>query len=212
MQDRFKELTMQDSFLKRHLTLSILFGSLLMILGIYLMFQQESFVKIFISILGLFLAGSGLFTLFSLSGYKLGKRSKIATLVKALISLGLGITAVIVPLTAADVSWKVFLFVIAIELVFSAAILFLDALLLRKSGIVVTGMLSEGVFSLVVAILLFVFPEQIGSMLLKLVGVVLIASGLGMVFWAYRIRKINRQFNTQAIEVEAVVVDESSKD
>jgi len=203
---------MQDSFLKRHLTLSILFGSLLMILGIYLMFQQESFVKIFISILGLFLAGSGLFTLFSLSGYKLGKRSKIATLVKALISLGLGITAVIVPLTAADVSWKVFLFVIAIELVFSAVILFLDALLLRKSGIVVTGMLSEGVFSLVVAILLFVFPEQIGSMLLKLVGVVLIACGLGMVLWAYRIRKINRQFTTKAIEVEAVVVDESAED
>ena len=49
-------------------------------------------------------------------------------------------------------------------------------------------------------------------MLLKLVGVVLIACGLGMVLWAYRIRKINRQFTTKAIEVEAVVVDESAED
>ena len=203
---------MQDSFLKRHLRLSIVFGSLLMILGIYLMFQQESFVRIFISILGLFLAGSGLFALYSLKQYNLGKRTKIATLVKALISLGLGIVAIILPLTAANVSWVMLLYVIAAELIFSSLILFLDALLLRRSGIVISGMLSEGVFSLAVAILLFVFPQQIGSMLLKLVGVVLIASGLGMVLWAYRIRKINRQFSTQTIEAEAAVVDEPSID
>jgi len=203
---------MQESFLKRHLMLSIVFGSLLMIFGIYLMFQQESFIRIFISILGLFLAGSGLFSLFSLNRYQLGKRTKIATLVKALISLGLGVVAIIVPLSAANVSWTVLLYVIAAELIFSSIILFLDALLLRKSGIIISGMLSEGVFSLVVAILLFVFPQQIGSMLLKLVGAVLIASGLAMVLWAYRIRKINRQSSTQTIEAEAVVVDEPSKD
>ncbi len=199
---------MQDSFLKRHLMLSMLFGSLLVILGVILMFQQEFFVEVFVSILGMFLAGSGFVSLFSLRSYKLGKRTRIATLIKALISLGLGIVAVIVPFTTANVSWTVLLYVIAVELVFSAIISFLDAVLLRKSDIVITGMLSEGVFSLVVAILLFVFPQQIGSMLLKLVGVVLIASGLGMVFWAYRIRKINRQFSTQTIEAEAVVVDE----
>lgn len=51
---------MQDSFLKRHLMLSTLFGALLTILGIFLMFQQDSFIRIFISILGMFLAGSGL--------------------------------------------------------------------------------------------------------------------------------------------------------
>ena len=61
---------------------------------------------------------------------------------------------------------------------------------------------------MVVAILLFVFPQQIGSMLLKLVGVVLIAMGLGMVLWSVRIRKINRQFSQTVIEAEAVVVDE----
>lgn len=203
---------MQDSFLKRHLMVSILFGSLLMILGIYLMFQQESFIRIFISLLGLYLAGSALFTLFSLRRYNLGKRSKIATLIKALLSLLLGVTAVIVPLSAANTSWTVLLYVIAAELVFSSVILFLDALLLRKSEVVISGLLSEGVFSLVVAILLFVFPQQIGSMLLKLFGVVLIATGLGMVLWSYRIRKINRQFATQTIEVEGVVVDEQPSD
>lgn len=45
-------------------------------------------------------------------------------------------------------------------------------------------------------------------MLIKLFGVVLIATGLGMILWSYRIRKINRQFSTRTIEAEAVVVDE----
>lgn len=199
---------MQDTFFKRHLMLATLFGSLLVVLGIYLMFQQESFVRIFISILGLFLVGSGVASLFALRTYTLGRRTKMATLIQALISIVLGLVAFFVPLSAANVSWTLLLTLIAIELIFSAIISFLDALLLRKSELPVSALLSEGVFSLVVAILLFVFPKQIGSMLLKLVGVVLIAMGLGMVLWSVRIRKINRQFSPTAIEAEAVVVDE----
>ena len=199
---------MQDTFFKRHLMLATLFGSLLVVLGIYLMFQQESFVRIFISILGLFLVGSGVASLFALRTYTLGRRTKMATLIQALISIVLGLVAFFVPLSAANVSWTLLLTLIAIELIFSAIISFLDALLLRKSELPVSALLSEGVFSLVVAILWVVFPQKIGSMLLKLVGVVLIAMGLGMVLWSVRIRKINRQFSPTAIEAEAVVVDE----
>jgi uncharacterized membrane protein HdeD (DUF308 family) len=199
---------MQDTFFKRHLMLATIFGSLLVVLGIYLMFQQESFVRIFISILGLFLVGSGVASLFALRTYTLGRRTKMATLIQALISIVLGLVAFLVPLSAANVSWTLLLYLIAIELIFSAIVSFLDALLLRKSELPVSALLSEGVFSLVVAILLFVFPQQIGSMLLKLVGVVLIAMGLGMVLWSVRIRKINRQFSQTVIEAEAVVVDE----
>jgi uncharacterized membrane protein HdeD (DUF308 family) len=200
---------MQNTFFKRHLLLATIVGSLLVVLGIFLMFQQETFVQFFISILGLFLVGSGVASLFALRSYGLGRRSKMATLIQALLSIVLGLVAVIVPHTAAGVSWKLLLFLIAIELIFSAVISFLDALLLRKSDLAISALLSEGVFSLVVAVLLFVFPEQIGSMLLKLVGVVLIAMGLGMILWSVRIRKINRQFSQTVIEAEAVVVDES---
>ncbi len=199
---------MQDTFFKRHLMLATIFGSLLVVLGIYLMFQQESFVRIFISILGLFLVGSGVASLFALRSYSLGRRTKTATLIQAILSIVLGLVAVIVPLSAANVSWTLLLYLIAIELVFSAIISFLDALLLRKSELPVSALLGEGVFSLVVAVLLFVFPQQIGSMLLKLFGVVIIAMGLGMALWSVRIRKINRQFSQTVIEAEAVVVDE----
>ena len=201
---------MSDTFFKRHLLVSMFFGSMLVILGIFLMFQQESFVRFFISLLGIFLVGSGVSSLLALKKYELGARSKLATLIQALLSIVVGLVAVIVPLSTAAVSWTLLLYVIAVELVFSAIISFLDALLLRKTSFSVSGLLTEGVFSLFVAVLLFAFPQAIGDMLLKLIGVVLIATGLGMLLWSIRVRKLNRQFKASTIEAEAVIVDEPS--
>jgi uncharacterized membrane protein HdeD (DUF308 family) len=99
--------------------------------------------------------------------------------------------------------------VLGAELLISAFIALIEAMLLRKGDASVSFLVSEGIFSLIIAVLLFAFPRQIGELLLKLVGVVLIASGVGMVIWSVRIKKINRQFaHTSAIEVSAEVVDE----
>ncbi|MGE4453167.1 MAG: HdeD family acid-resistance protein [Sphaerochaeta sp.] len=198
---------MQDSFLKRHLILSTIIGALLVMVGIFLMFQQESFIKIFISLLGVFLAGAGISNLFVLNGYSLGRRSRIATILKALLSIGVGLFAVFAPFTMASISWTVLLYIIGAQLLFSACISFMDAILLRKSEGSLSTLYSEGVFSLVVAVLLFVFPQQIGSMLLKLFGVLFIVSGSSMILWALRIRKINKQFKEQVVESEAEILN-----
>ncbi|MDY0243997.1 MAG: DUF308 domain-containing protein [Sphaerochaeta sp.] len=198
---------MQETFLKRHLILSTVIGALLIIVGIFLMFQQESFVKIFISLLGVFLAGSGISSLIYLKGFNLGSRSRIATLVKALLSIVIGLVAIIVPLSAATISWTVLLYIIGAQLLFSALISFLDALLMRKEERSLSPLYTEGVFSLIMAILLFVFPQQIGSLLLKLFGLLFIVSGIGMILWSLRIRKINQQFKEQVVEADAEVID-----
>ncbi|MGH0052658.1 MAG: HdeD family acid-resistance protein [Sphaerochaetaceae bacterium] len=198
---------MQDTFFKRHLIISIIIGALVSAVGIFLMFQQDSFMKIFISLLGIILAGSGVSNLVTLKGFGLGNRSRVMTIVKALLSIVVGLIALIVPLSAATISWTVLLYIIGIQLLFSAGVSFLDAILLRKSDRSLSPLFTEGIFSLVVAILLFVFPQQIGSMLLKLFGLLFIVSGIGMILWSLRIRKINRQFKEQVIESEAEIVD-----
>ncbi|NCC65032.1 MAG: hypothetical protein EOM15_10305 [Spirochaetia bacterium] len=200
---------MSDTFFKRHLIVSMFLGSLLMLAGIFLMFQQASFVRFFISLLGVFLVFSGISSLFALKKYQLGSRSKMATLIQAFLSILVGLVAVLVPLFTAAVSWTILLYVIAVELLLSACISFLDAMLLKKSSIVVSGLLTEGVLSLFVAVLLLVFPKAIGTLLLKLFGVILIATGLGMFLWSLRIRQINKQFRQDIIEGKATVVEES---
>jgi uncharacterized membrane protein HdeD (DUF308 family) len=78
----------------------------------------------------------------------------------------------------------------------------MDALLMRKAEQSLSPLYTEGVFSLVMAILLFVFPQQIGSSLLKLFGLLFIVSGIGMILWSLRIQKINREFKEQVVEAD----------
>lgn len=199
---------MQDTFMKKHLNTSAVLGTLIAVLGIYMMFQGESFTKVFVSILGVVLVFSGAHTLFGMGTFDLGYRNKIALLIKSLLSIVIGLIAIIVPFATAVTSWNVLLYVLGAELLISAFISLVEAMLLRK-GAASVSLVSEGMFSLVIAVLLFAFPRQIGEMLLKLVGVVLIASGIGIVVWSVRIKKLTRQFNNApAIEVTAEVVDE----
>jgi uncharacterized membrane protein HdeD (DUF308 family) len=119
----------------------------------------------------------------------------------------IGLVAIIVPLSAATISWTVLLYIIGAQLLFSALISFLDALLMRKDERSLSPLYTEGVFSLIMAILLFVFPQQIGNLLLKLFGLLFIVSGIGMILWSLRIRKINQQFKEQVVEAEAEIID-----
>ncbi len=199
---------MQDTFLKRHLIVSAVMGVVLMVLGIIMLFQQESFVKVFISLLGLFLIGSGLLSVFNLKRFAVGPRTKVANIIKALLTIVLGLVAVIVPLTTAYTSWNVLLYSIGAVLAFSALISFMDALLLKHSSVSVSSLLFDGVFSVVVAVLLFLFPQEIGTLLLKLVGALLIVSGLLMVLWAQKINKLNKQSTAKVIETKAEIMED----
>jgi uncharacterized membrane protein HdeD (DUF308 family) len=78
---------------------------------------------------------------------------------------------------------------------------------MRKDERSLSPLYTEGVFSLIMAILLFVFPQQIGNLLLKLFGLLFIVSGIGMILWSLRIRKINQQFKEQVVEAEAEIID-----
>lgn len=199
---------MQDSFMKRHLIISMVAGVLISILGIYMMFQPESFVKVFISILGLSLVVSGFSSLFALKSFEMGKKTKMVTLFKAILGIIIGLVAIIVPIATASFSWVFLLYLIAAQMVISAVISFFGAMHLRKQTASVSPLLSDGIFSLVIAILLFAFPQQIGTMLIRLVGVVLLAIGLGTVVWSTRIRQINKHFTAAVIEAKAEVVEE----
>ena len=63
---------------KRHWALGAIVGVVLLALGIFLIFQEESFKKIFVSLLGVYMIGSGFSTLLGLKSYQLGPRLRPA--------------------------------------------------------------------------------------------------------------------------------------
>ena len=92
---------MQESFFKRHLLVGAIVGILIAVLGIFMMFQGSSFIKVFVVILGVFLIASGIHSLIGLAPYEWGKKSRTATIVKSVVSIGIGVVACILPVAVA---------------------------------------------------------------------------------------------------------------
>ncbi len=202
---------MADTFMKKHLNTTAVLASILAILGVYMMFQGESFAKAFVALLGVGMVITGINSLISLRIYALGPRNRSALIIKGLVNIGVGALVIILALSTKNFSTHLLLYILAVQLLISALISVFQAFFLRKGNISVAPLLSEALFSLVLAILFFAFPTQIGSLLLKLVGVVLLSSGIAMFVWSVRIRKLSRQFdNTRTIEGKAEVVGEPS--
>jgi uncharacterized membrane protein HdeD (DUF308 family) len=204
---------MEKSFLKRHLNIAMLTGVVIAALGLYMLFQGESFVEVLVTVLGVSMVLSGIYAIFSMRSYTWGKKSKALYLGKTLGSILIGALAVILPFTVANISWNILIYILAAQLVISAFVSLVNAIILRKGEISVSPILGEALFSLVFAILLFAFPRQIGSLILKVIGFVMLASGLGIVVWSTKIKKLSKQFNnTPAIESTAEVIEEHDTD
>lgn len=200
---------MTDTFMKRHLNTTAVLAAILSILGVYMMFQGESFAKAFVALLGLGMVFTGVNSLISMRIYALGPRNRSALIIKGLVNIAVGVLVIILSLSTKNFSTHILLYILAAQLLVSAFISVFQAFFLRKGNISVAPLLSEALFSLVLAVLFFAFPTQIGSLLLKLVGVVLFASGLGMFVWSIRVRKLTRQFSN-TIEGEAEIIGEPS--
>ena len=204
---------MSDSFMKRHLNTTAVLAAILSILGIYMMFQGESFAKAFVALLGGGMVVTGINSLISMRLYALGPRNKSALAIKGLVNIAIGVLVVILSLFTENFGTHILLYILGAQLLVSALISVIQAFLLRKGNVSVAPLLSEALFSIVLAILFFAFPTQIGSLLLKLVGVVLLASGIGMFVWSMRVRKLTRQYGVSSattIEGVAEVVGEPS--
>ncbi|MGB4407877.1 MAG: DUF308 domain-containing protein [Sphaerochaeta sp.] len=202
---------MADSFMKKHLNTTAVIATILALLGIYMMFQGDSFAMAFVALLGLGMVITGVNALLSMRIYTLGPRNRRALIIKGLVNIAVGILVIVLSLYTKNFSTHILFYILAVQLVLSAFISLFQAFSLRKGNVSVTPLLSEAFLSIVLAALFFAFPSQTGSLLLKLVGVVLLASGIAMFVWSMRVRKLTRQFN-QTIEGEAEVVGEPSTD
>lgn len=197
---------MQRGFFTRFWVIGYIIGALVVALGIFVMFQQDSFLHVFVFLLGLFVTISSIVQLIGLSSYKLNPFFHRTTLVRAIISIAIGLFAVVVPLTAAKISWTVMLYLMAAVLGLSAIISLIDAILTIKGGNFRVSLLADGLFSLIVSILLFAFPKEIGTILLKVVGIVIILNGLFFVVMASRGRALSKRIASLTIEGEGEVI------
>lgn len=163
----------------------ILFGSILMILlALVMLIAPERFIGVFWVLVGIAVVLEGFVTLFSVRPEVADPRIRRVLLLRALLAIVVGLVAVFLPMLVAGVSWTVMLYVLAIEMIASAVMEFLVARNLRALGLPAREYVIEAILLIALAVILFMFPLQIGIVFIRIAGVVvIIAGGVGLWRW-----------------------------
>ena len=115
--------------------------------------------------------------------------------------------ALILPILVADLSFLILLYIIATELLFSGIISIINLVAIRNLDIAFSPVIGDALISLILSMLLFFFPRQIGTVLLKGVGILVIAIGLFFIIASLITRRTGRREEGKTIEGEAEILE-----
>ncbi|MFA5571046.1 MAG: DUF308 domain-containing protein [Sphaerochaetaceae bacterium] len=156
----------------------LLIAILILIAGVFVLIRQDLFKQIFVISLGVAAVIVSVVSLIMLGRYAFTPFYYRSTLMKGVLGLIVGVLAIVMPLSTAETIWTIILYILAAQLVLGALISFVDVIALRKLGYKSSYHIWEGVISLVIAVVLFIFPQELATMLVTIVGLIIIVIGL----------------------------------
>lgn len=194
---------------------NLIIGIFLSIISLLVIIKPAIVLYILVLFVGAYSVVNGITNLIGLKKVSANETYKKAIIIKNLISIGLGIIAVIMPfalLKTVNAIWSIMSYILGIALVAFSVTGFITASMLNSEQTELKKhMTTESLICLLIAVLLFIIPiSAVIHTLLRVVGIVCLVVGLGIT--ALEIIKLvqNKKIEKDEIELEAVVVD--SKD
>lgn len=155
----------------------LLGGILLILLGLVMLISPEGFTGIFSVIIGLAVILEGFVTLFAVLPEIQDADLRFRLKIRGLLGIVVGLLAVFLPLVFAGTIWVVMLYILGIEMLVSAGLEFSVVRKLKELGVDTKDFIVEILLLTVLALLLFIFPFQIGILFVRIVGIVVIVGG-----------------------------------
>lgn len=150
-------------------------------LGLFLLISPDTFISFFVILLGIAAVIDGIFILAATRDLIIDPQYKLIVTVRGVLSVVVGLLAVILPVAVAAVVWKAMAYTLAIYLVISAGMQIYTITKLHRNGIMIRQSLIEVASSLILALVLFIIPAQTaGHMIVRLFGIVLLIIGIGL--------------------------------
>lgn len=175
-------------------------GILSLIAGLLMLFSPDAWIKVVVILLGLAAIVNGCFNLFYVRRIFDDDYFRRSIIVRGLLSLVVGLVAVILPLALASAIWTAMVYMLAAYLLVSAALELYASLRLRASGVDTKPYYGEIVGSIILAIILFIIPAQVGIVLVRICGALLVLSGLGVIFWQWRNRGVEHYLHKKVVD------------
>lgn len=160
---------------------------LLLATGIFVLASPTLVVKFAVIVFGFYLMAEAVYALFL--SWAVRKVSGVFTVnsVRTLASLAVGILVLYFAFTSSGntvASWTVYL--VAGWLALGALFELVEIWILRRNGYETFGAVTGPLVSLVLALLMFLFPVMINNAVFTVVGIVLIIVSVFMIFWGIR--------------------------
>ena len=172
-------------------------GFLSVIAGLLMLFSPEAWTKVVVILLGLAAIGNGVFNLLYVRRVFDDDYFRRSVIVRGLLSLVVGLVAVILPLALAAAIWTTMVYVLAAYLLVSSILELYATVRLRSSGVDVKPYYGEIVLSIILAVILFISPAQVGVLLVRICGGLLVVSGLALFVWQWRNRGMEHYVHTK---------------
>lgn len=165
-------------------------GFLSLIAGLLMLFSPDAWIKVVVIVLGVAAIVNGLFNLLYVRRVFDDAYFRRSIVVRGLLSLVVGLLAVILPLALAAAVWTAMVYMLAAYLLVSALLELFATIRLRSSGVDTRPYYGEIVGSIILAVVLFVVPAQLGVLLVRIFGGLLVVSGICFLVWQWRNRGV----------------------
>lgn len=174
---------------KTHTLSSFVFGLILAFVGVVVIFSEATLIVV---LLALALLISGVLSAAAAIHFPSGRIRNVA-LIKSVVSIAVALIAI----AKRESALQVFMYLMGAQFLVSGVLDLIGAVSVRKNyG--VGGLTGNGVASILLSLLLFLFPQGVGNAVLMVIGVLFLLFGLAMVVWAVRIHKVEKQVESTA--------------
>ena len=175
---------------------NILSGILLVAVGLLVLLNPETCIKVLIILLGAFSVVKGIYDLAKMRSVSDDDIYKRVVLVEGIVSILIGIAAVVAPFalfnTVQEIV-RIMLYVLAAYLVLEAFACFFLAVKLKGLDVekgVAKSFVHQGLCSLLIAVILFLLPQNFGIIIVRAMGCLFIIAAVITLLYTWHNRPI----------------------
>lgn len=161
-------------------------GVLAIIIGLMMLIVPHQCIKAIVIILGVFSVANGVYNLFVIRRLIADSDFAITITIRGIISIIVGLLAILLPLIFAGVIWTIMVYILAFYLLISSGMEIYGANKMKKVGINTKPYIAEIIGSIIIALILLIIPAEIGTLIVRLLGIAIMIVGIGLLFFETR--------------------------
>lgn len=199
---------MKTSFMKRNLLLTMIFSILIVALGLIIMVKGQSLLLVVIFLFGILAIINGIKELILVSRFSDFKSTRRTAMTSAIISIIIGVFILVYPYFTQIMAMTIILYLFAAQLIISSLSRLISVFTIKKNKLEGNSLsILPVVLNILIALIFILFPKQVTDFFLKFVGVLVTLFGLGLFFWSFKMRAVEKQVRKEEIEGEAEVLN-----